>query len=119
MAVFAGVDAARGVGLLFAEPSASTDSPFHHNPRLGSLLGAQRPRHARSIVRNAKSSARIDDDDSAMAIQPRLQVVQRLLRGLLRRRPALHAIRGPLASTSFIIGSPHPVVETAALRLSA
>src|ERR1017187_10392243 len=47
------------------------------------VFRGQRPRHTRRIVGQADSSSGIHDDDSSMAVQSRLQVVQCALRGLL------------------------------------
>ena len=60
-----------------------------------------------------------EDDDAAVSVDALLQIIHRFLRGPLGQiaggmRSAVH-----LASTSFMMGSPHPVVEAAALRLSA
>ncbi len=67
----------------------------------------------------AKAAVGTEKDDAAVAAKTVEEVGNSLAGGDFGSGSAGHAIGSPLASTNFMMGSPHPVRETAAERLSA
>src|SRR5271169_3502848 len=63
----------------------------------GGCLRNQGPGHARRVMRNADTALAVEQNNPAMSAEPRLQVIESALRGLLGSQPLLHVVRSPLA----------------------
>ena len=85
---------------------------------LHAVLAADAPRHARRVVRQAIAAIGAQQDDAAVPAQAPKRYAIAACAAASGASPARTRSTAHLPSTSFMIGSPQPVSETAALRLS-
>ncbi len=77
------------------------------------------PGHAWGVVGQADAAVGAEEDDAAVAAEPVVEVGDGVGGGLLRGGAGGTRSTAHLPRTSFMMGSPQPVSETAAERLSA
>ena len=79
----------------------------------------QPPGHAGGVVGDAEAAVGAEQDDAAVAAEAVVQIGDGACGGGSGARPQATRSTAHLPRTSFMMGSPHPVRETAAERLSA